>query len=518
MYKILIVDDERIERNGIKLLIHKNNLQLDISEAENGRKALEFIQNNPVDILFTDIMMPFMDGLELSEKAKNIKPDIKIIIFSAFGEFEYAKKAINVKVFNYILKPIIVSEFLDVMKSVIALCEKEDLEKEESERVIELSQKGILYEKKRILLEVINGIEIDEQYEKLQVLNIKFPYNYILMVMIDFKYKFYDIYEDFESALRNIIDYEFEYVNLNEHQSIIFINGTEKLQESHELKIFGQMLLEGIAKTYNMAVCVVIGNLIRGIGEISTEYNNIEQTLDNKFFFNENVVLFVNENDNITNLFNESIDQLINDIVKSIKADDYINAEKSINLFFNSLKEKGNLSPTYVKYLCVLLIKALFEKEGNHKLDEFRNIVEKSFQSYDLDKLKDAVFHSITVLKNANKMNSEESNRKVIVEVLSIIEKNFMNDISVEWIAEKVYLTPNYLSYLFKKETGQSLIKYLTSYRLKKAKEFLTHTNMKIGDVCTKTGYTNTSYFSLIFKSYFGLTPAAYREKEWSHE
>ena len=119
MYKILIVDDKKIERSGIAMLIKNFNLPFETSEAENGCEALEYIKNNNVDVLFTDIRMPFIDGLDLIGQAKEIKPGIKSIIFSAYSDFEYAKRAIENKCDHYMLKPIDVDEFLEVMYKVV---------------------------------------------------------------------------------------------------------------------------------------------------------------------------------------------------------------------------------------------------------------------------------------------------------------------------------------------------------------------------------------------------------------
>ena len=119
MYKILIADDKKIERSGIAMLIKNFNLPFETAEAENGYEALKYIENNPVDVLFTDIRMPFMDGLELIAKAKKLYPNIKSIIFSAYSDFEYAKKAIENKCDHYMLKPIDVDEFLEVMYKVV---------------------------------------------------------------------------------------------------------------------------------------------------------------------------------------------------------------------------------------------------------------------------------------------------------------------------------------------------------------------------------------------------------------
>ena len=123
--KILLVDDEKIERQGIKFLIQKFQIPLIVEEANNGKKAWEYIErNNDIDILLTDVKMPHMDGLELAKKVNQLNPNIVIIIFSAYGEFDYAKKACQVNAVNYLLKPIEIDEFQEVMGHVMEICEK----------------------------------------------------------------------------------------------------------------------------------------------------------------------------------------------------------------------------------------------------------------------------------------------------------------------------------------------------------------------------------------------------------
>ena len=105
-HTILIAEDQKIDRDTVKYLINAFNLPLHVAEAKDGEIALEYLGNNPVDILLTDIKMPFLDGMRLSSEAKKLHPKIVVIIFSAYGEFDYAQKAIELSVSRYIMKPI----------------------------------------------------------------------------------------------------------------------------------------------------------------------------------------------------------------------------------------------------------------------------------------------------------------------------------------------------------------------------------------------------------------------------
>lgn len=129
MCLILVADDEDIELDCIIYLIKKYNFDFEIITAGDGREALNYIENKKIDILLTDIKMPFLDGLELSKKAVLLQPDLKIIIFSGFNEFEYAKEAILIGVKDYLLKPVDPAEFQEIMQKVsneVALLKKKE--------------------------------------------------------------------------------------------------------------------------------------------------------------------------------------------------------------------------------------------------------------------------------------------------------------------------------------------------------------------------------------------------------
>ena len=122
MYRVLVVDDEKIEREGIKFLLSREEGEFEISEASNGRQALEILRNEEIDLLLTDIKMPHMDGLELAKKAKEKKEELQIVIFSGYNDFSFAQEAIRYGVKEYVLKPVdpdIFSETLEKVRSEI---------------------------------------------------------------------------------------------------------------------------------------------------------------------------------------------------------------------------------------------------------------------------------------------------------------------------------------------------------------------------------------------------------------
>ena len=147
MYRVLLVDDEALVREAISAKIRWEELGYELAGAcKNGKEALEFIRQNPVDLLLTDICMPFMDGMELSRQVYTDFPQIHIVIFSGYNEFEYAKNAMKYRVEEYLLKPVTARELTDTLCS---LKRKLDEERKEDESNRELQQE---YRKNRSLV------------------------------------------------------------------------------------------------------------------------------------------------------------------------------------------------------------------------------------------------------------------------------------------------------------------------------------------------------------------------------
>lgn len=142
MYKLLVVDDEKIGRDGIKFLLKKYSDEVEVAEAVNGRVALEHIRSNPVDILITDIKMPIMGGMELIREVYSDYPNLKIIILSGYGEFEYAQNALKMGVCEYLLKPISRDDFDEAMQKVLSRC-RQDSEKNSSSKTEEDNNIGV---------------------------------------------------------------------------------------------------------------------------------------------------------------------------------------------------------------------------------------------------------------------------------------------------------------------------------------------------------------------------------------
>lgn len=106
MIRLLIVDDERLEREGVKYLLAQEEGEWKIYEASNGKDALQILREEEIDLLLTDIKMPHMDGLELTSRVRELYPELPVVIFSGYSDFAFAQEAMRYGVTEYVLKPV----------------------------------------------------------------------------------------------------------------------------------------------------------------------------------------------------------------------------------------------------------------------------------------------------------------------------------------------------------------------------------------------------------------------------
>ncbi|WP_106765829.1 response regulator [Paenibacillus faecalis] len=514
MYKLLLVDDERFQRAGIKFIIEKYKLNLDVIEAGSGEKAWSYLQNHHVDILLTDIRMKEMSGLQLAERVRALDKRIKVIFMSAYGEFEYAQQAIDLKAIKYILKPVEVSEFLKVLSMVIEICDHEQRAREETDRMQRIYGKGIRYEQQKLISQLVHGHNsesIDQMIDISTIMCFFSNYDHFRMVILDCSERFFDqIDEDFERELSDQMQRQIDMIDLNEHQCLLFMEAFEEESKS-DLEALGSRLITWSYEQFGIDLYVAFSGTIQQASQIREAYNEFEMLLESKFFYNQGVVFFTGA----VSLHDQeeiNVEEMLQEINRDVDRKDYSAVRVHFERLAILLQANEQVSSIYLKYICMEIVKKLITSSPNRNSANFKKNLELV---YNTNRLNDLIALMISILEEneCSGKAGDDSKRKVIAEVIHMIETEYYRDISVEEIAERVYLSPNYLSHLFKKQAGVSIIKYITSVRMERAKDLLQNTNKKIADISEETGYRNVAYFCSLFKTYFGIAPTQFREE-----
>lgn len=502
MLKILIVDDEFIERDGIIFLINKFSFDFEIKECCDGEEAIDYLKKNQVDILFTDVKMPFIDGLELSKQAKIMYPNLKIVIFSGFGEFEYAKKAIEVGVSDYILKPVNQDQFKKTIKKVID--EVEEDRKQEKNNELRESR-----EKEYILLKIIGGTPINELIERFAVDNhIEFMNSYKYMILMEFDEEFFNEHQKYIEEIRNEISVKTDYLNLNPQDSILFI--LNEISEE-DLRDILQNIHNRIYEEYKINCYFSVSNVLKSSYDILEEYLKIEQLMEQRFFLFNNYIFF-NDADMLLKAYDEEFnDKIIKNIHYYIKIKDFLNLRTHINYLIEKYGQHNKLSQMYVKFILSNIYTSIHEEILKSDEYDLNEKIEKIYSCKTIQEISEILNDIIDKMEQTNSISNE---RHDIEMVKLYIYENYGDDLSLEKLAQYVYMTPSYLSSIFKKATNMGINNFIKNYRMEQAKDMLENTNLKIKDICNKVGYSNTSYFCQSFREFYGLTPEKYRKRD----
>lgn len=504
MLKILLVDDEKEEREGIRFLIEKFDFPLEISEAANGEIALQFIKSNPVDILFTDVKMPYLDGLELAKAVNEYDKSIVIIIFSAYSEFEYAKKACAANAVNYLLKPIEVDEFEKVMKNVIAMCSERRDWKEEKLFLENTDKKLLLYK----MIKFRDSIgKILEQLRKYDIVldnkNIRF-----LSVETGTGY-FERREEKFNSILKSRIQMSYEYINIYPNHAYILMYKSSR-QETYEVVKSVKNIYDDMQLDHEEIVSIIVGGCFQGTEKLAEQIERMESLKEETFSCFSGIQYLENSSSEQQGGIEKAI-QMKESIFSNIKDKNLQEVRIQLKNYIKQLEGEKSSSAFYTKYIVLDIIKALYAESGIYNQSMIYKTSDKIAKCSSLREMQGILRIVLEEVEEATGSLVEDGS-SAVRKIQSIINNEYMNDLNLNGLSEGVFLTPAYISYIFKQETGKNLVKYLTDFRLNKAKELLEQGEMKIVEIGMACGYSNQSYFNRIFKNNFGITPKQFRE------
>ncbi len=500
MMNILIADDEKIEREGIRYLLSLEKGERRIFEAANGKQAMQILRTENIDMILTDIKMPVMDGLELARRAKELFPEIRIVIFSGYNDFTFAQEAIRYGVTDYILKPVDPDNFHEIIeKAEKNIRDRQAEENREIRRQNFLQQyflQNYLYSgKKEILEKAGEFVDLDKWN------------GWHCAILIETDTAFFDTAEEnFPGELQKELRRVFFYLNLNERQSLLLFQDVycDYLLVANHLYTF-------LKRNYMVRIYLSVSRKFDGCECLPEILGQLEQQMEEKFYHPEKHI-FSCEEEELKMAAGEVQDsQLMQMISEDISRKD----TEQLWKHFECLKEKYSsntqFSAMYIKFVFSNVIQELFQE--NQFADEHR-LEQEIDRLYSCGNIMDILKVTEDNIREYEKFleRSMSESRNEVAAVKNYIYQHYGEDLNLEMLAEKVYLSSGYLSFIFKKETGMNLNRFIKVFRMEKAGEFLRDTNMKVAQISEKVGFANVSYFCRSFREYYGCSPESYRK------
>lgn len=505
MIKILLVDDEREEREGISFLLQKFKYPVKIIQAANGKEALKYIHNQDIDILFTDVKMPVMNGLELAKEVYEYNPHIKIIIFSAYGEFEYARQALEANATSYLLKPIEVDEFRKLMGDVIGSIH-------EDRELLKQQQADEQQNRKNLLYKVFTSARIEDA-EADKIREVLFLNEKAVCCLVDIEF-IDNFFEEHESAFLHFVNMylgtQVEYVNIYPNKAYLIIQDATLLREDNLEKQLGKLLRDLKEKNRDEAL-LLISSPITMTSELSEQLEQMNDIHMDVFGYGDRI-LKTSDYYHEMGHYASDVEAVRRQLELAIESKDITLIRRHNKDLVKMLSSLDKVSRLYLQNLLYSIIKDIYDKLPRL---EYANVLVSAEALFQIRDLKTTISeyekNMDIVLNSLDQERADESH--IVQKIKSIVEKEYMKDISLNYVADQVNLAPAYVSYIFKKETDQNLIKYITDIKMMKAKQLLEEGNLKMIQISHACGYENQSYFNRLFKNYYGMTPKQYREK-----
>lgn len=512
MIKIIIVDDESITRQWIKKKIEKMDSDyLLVGEFTNGRQALEYCRNHDVDVIFTDICMSNMDGIELLKNIQELGKNPYTVILSAYDEFQYARQALKLGVHDFILKPEITGEgikkILEEARKYLYERKSNSQNKEQPDEILQYiieAADGIPEEKLRL---IINDNHIKLAEHNLVVWNIYFEKPEVVE-------KVREIIELFmEEKLLN----GYCFPNSMQEYTVIYNHRNDLIRKevAEELcKILrihmGEKLFIGISCKKN------------GFSKVRELYRQALQARENRVFFNvwgcmEYDKLKVSPDNNLEELY---CNYDMKEIIQLIEQEKYDEADEKTESLLERLKSADFLPPQYVKTISNEILTTYIHRLWRYTLDteEQRSVgviglqLGENCEKYqELYRKVDEAQKCLSLL--LRKKRETNCYSQPIQEVMNYVEAHYFEKILMENIAEKVHLSRTYISVLFKKETGEKFSDYLQRIRLENSCVLLKNTKLSMQEIAEKTGFFDSAHFSRAFKEHYKCSPIEYRKQ-----
>lgn len=500
--KVLIVDDEPIICQGLRQTVPWHEIGAEIiGVAYDGEEALEFIEQTEVDLVLSDVKMPVMDGLLLAEQISNRFPDIKLLIISGYGEFEYAKRAIKYGVKDYLLKPVEIDELMRIIKEI-------------HEEIVQERKNEL----RSMLRQVLNSSVMGKDMELHQLPfkdHLSSGYCLIGSEIKNYSETVLPLNETERQDRKNnwvrLLD---EHLNHKEiFSASIFINENRLLtccrfskEEQPDFPIFEE-IEKSVEKQLGNPIFLCLSSCFPSLREINSYFQELLDGLKAHPYMNRNVFTakeFI-PNTGSQKRYPDSLEKRVKRLWESGAAQQQQFAE---DLFKHFAENKWSLEDV-IAALKEIEKKLLNEFQIGIQYRRLHQLNVTVYNSY--NQIKKLFLEDLKEFSSYRQSIVNDGQRWLVKKAIAYIHEHYSSDLKAAEIAGVINVSPNYFSQLIKQETGKHFNDYLHDVRVNQAKSLLKETPFRIFEVSEMVGYKDYKYFVQIFKRVTDLTPTQYR-------
>jgi len=536
MYKVLIVDDEPLVREYLRLHIVQNHPDWEVAgEAMDGQEAWDMLQETKVHLVITDIKMPVMDGLELCRRlAGSGKPPIMLIL-SGFDEFSLAREAIRFGVQSYLLKPVAYDELVEALSQVTSQLDRKYHEELAFLAMGKVSKESQAQVVKQFLKSLVseNSVEIKALYPLVFRLKVPLIETEGMIMVLDLDEEQlaqkgipYSDIPIFRFILNQMADelsgnHQAGFVFLDEEQNTCMLATGEDKQDI-ELKcrlLYGEVSSAMLSST-GISVSGALGTFESELFHLQHSHARAVHNLNHRLF-SAAPALFSDSTPEPHRQQAELLEPTLNSLQHALLDQNEVSFLMAVKHFFESIQP---LTALHVMKFGIHLLHRLssgsleraFLEDAYHQL-QMTYAQPAPVSVPDILSLFRDVFVCLT--KGGKKDPAADNEQDIVSRVTAYIYSHYAEPLSLALLAEKMGISPGYLSNIFHKAMQESYIKFLTRVRMEQAATLLKlHPPVKVYDVSEKVGYVSVKHFSHVFKQFYAMPPGEYQEKYNTYE
>lgn len=482
MKTVLIAEDEKLIRQGIKTMISRSGVPVEvIIECSNGEMALDVIREQKVDVMFTDIRMPKMDGIELVKQMQSCEHVPLTVAISGYDDFSYAVEMLRNGVREYILKPVEREKITEILKKLNDEIEAEQEKRNEKRRL------GYQQIKHLMLLSHTTEEEmqtLERQYEK----------------------------EFYESGYAVLCQNAKERTNL-QMENYIYLSDIE----GNDVFVVSEDKLELLLKNELVSGCTGVSAIHHGLRELRTAYLESVMLRKEAFCRNKKEVR-AEETEHIPEGLVQEAKKLTTETAKLqrvqlIGTDRRDDVERAWHQFFYEVKNGRIETAQYEACMAEFFRDAAKTYRNVIGEEETLKEIQKLYAEDCIDVYEEKLMQFIFALQeNINSQLDVNRNGQKIQRAVDYIEQNYAKDLNMAVVSNYISMNYSLFSYSFKQYTGSNFVNYLKDIRMREAKRLLAETDMRIIEISQEVGYDNEKHFMKIFKASCGVSPSEYRK------
>jgi len=526
----MLVDDEEEVREAIAGKLDWSAMGFRVvGSAENGEEALEIAEQLRPDVVMTDIKMPFMDGLTFCRRLKESQMSTKIVIFSGFDEFEYAKEAIKLEVEEYILKPINAAELREVFERLKITLDQEIAEKQNIDYLSRYYQESLPIMKEQFLAGLIQGRIPKERIEELNAayeMNFNAPFYSVSEVHMDNSTSSHGhdpkTWKRMLAASgKQILDEQmsalFCYRSFLYLDRIVIIGMLKDPEEINRMIYYLNQFCKICKRVLGVNTTAGIGQVCESRMQLPFSYRGAADAVEARVLLEPNQAIYIKDIEpNVKETFMLE-DRDVQNIMRTVKIGTKEELAAEVWGMTRRMKETVSNLNQYQITLMEIVTETLkviraYGVEMNQVFGAGFDLYRDPAQFETLEALGQWLLDTMMRLRSFIRRERKDTAKLLVEKAKQYMEEHFGDSaLSVDMLCSHLSVSPAYFSTLFKKETGMTFVIYLTRIRMERAIYLLETTDQKTYMIADAVGYTEPNYFSYVFKKKYGLSPSRYR-------